>query len=301
MNHILLGLPLHSLATAPFNAVFSCMPSLSSEDLGFQINRNGKVYIAPNIKSFVGGDVSSGLLASDLINKKGAFLYIDLGTNGEIVLATEGRTMATSAAAGPAFEGMNISCGMLASPGAIYRAEYREKLRIETIGGKPASGFCGSGLIDILAVFLDRKIISPKGAINNRSRSITVIDRVVLTQKDIRELQLATAAVKTGIEMMLQEGNLEPERLDRIYIAGAFGHYLNVRNAMRIGLLPQVNESKIVFIGNASLAGAKALLFSGDARRMIESFVNRIEYVSLASQPEFQKTFLENMEFKSEP
>jgi uncharacterized 2Fe-2S/4Fe-4S cluster protein (DUF4445 family) len=297
MNHLFLGLSVDTLALAPFNSVFDCLPELSSRDLGFRINPYGKVYVAPNIKSFVGGDISAGLVASDLANKKGIYLYIDLGTNGEIVLKNEKDLIATSTAAGPAFEGMNISCGMLAQPGAIYKAEYGKKLKIYTLRNRPALGICGTGLIDLVAILLEQGKISPSGKLNDREQKIHIKENIFLSQNDVREIQLACAAIKTGIKMILEEFHLTKEELHGIYIAGAFGNYLNIENAMKIGLLPRIDEDKIAFIGNASLAGAKTLLISAPSRKVIEALVKKIRFISLASRPSFQQNFVEAIEF----
>ena len=299
MNHLLLGMPVETLAMAPYNSVFTFLPELSSQDLGFKINKYGKVYIAPNIQSFVGGDVSSGLIASDLENKKGNFLFIDLGTNGEIVLKKGNKFIATSTAAGPAFEGTNISCGMLALPGAIYKAEHKDRLKLFTIKNKPGSGICGTGLIDLIAVFLDKGIISSKGTIQDETKKIHITGSIYITQKDVREAQLAIAAVKTGIRMILEESNMTLEQLNGIFIAGAFGNYLNIKNSMKIGLLPQINQKKVIFIGNSSLAGAKSLLLSSQARKKTESMVKKIQYISLATKPSFQDYFINALEFKN--
>jgi len=299
MNHLLLGMPVETLAMAPYNSVFTFLPELSSQDLGFKINKYGKVYIAPNIQSFVGGDVSSGLTATNLENKKGNFLFIDLGTNGEIVLKKGNKFIATSTAAGPAFEGTNISCGMLALPGAIYKAEQKDRLKLFTIKNKPGSGICGTGLIDLIAVFLDKGIISSKGAIQDKTKKIHITDSIYITQKDVREAQLAIAAIKTGIRMILEESDMTLEQLNGVFIAGAFGNYLNIKNSMKIGLLPQINQKKVIFIGNSSLAGAKSLLLSSQARKKIESMVKKIQYISLATKPSFQDYFINALEFKN--
>jgi len=299
MNHLLLGMPVKTLAMAPYNSVFTFLPELPSQDLGFKINKWGKVYIAPNIKSFVGGDISSGLIASDLENKKGNYLFIDLGTNGEIVLKKGNKFIATSTAAGPAFEGTNISCGMLALPGAIYKAEQKNRLKLSTIGNKPASGICGTGLIDLTAVFLDKGTISSKGTIQAKTKKIHITGNIYITQKDVREVQLALAAIKTGIRMILEENKVKLGQLNGIFIAGAFGNYLNIKNSMKIELLPQIDEKKVIFIGNSSLAGAKALLLSLQTRKKIESMVKKIQYISLATKPSFQDNFIGALEFKN--
>ncbi|NIM90559.1 MAG: DUF4445 domain-containing protein [Candidatus Aminicenantes bacterium] len=297
MNHLLLGIPVKSLAVAPFNPVFTRLLGLSMENLGLKVNSFGRAYIAPNIKSFVGGDISAGLIASDLINRKGNYLFLDIGTNGEILLKKKDRFVVTSTAAGPAFEGMNISCGILASPGAIYRVEYKKELEISTIGNKPATGICGTGLIDLIALWLEQGKISPRGKIVNETKEIPLTKNIHVNQKDVREIQLAVAAVKTGIRMILEEYHLKKQELDGIFVAGAFGNYLNIQNSIRIGLLPEIDEEKCVFIGNASLAGARALLLSLPEREKIDSLVNKIQYLSLANNPLFQKYFIESLEF----
>jgi uncharacterized 2Fe-2S/4Fe-4S cluster protein (DUF4445 family) len=299
MNHLLLGVPLDTLARVPYHAVFSRLPSLQAEDVGLGIHPRGKVYVAPNIKSFVGGDISSGLLASGLASRSGNFMFIDLGTNGEIVLKSGEDLVATSTAAGPAFEGMNISCGLPALPGAVYKAEDNGALRVFTIGNSPPRGVCGTGLIDLAAVFLARGEIAPGGAIRHSGKKLAVTENIALTQDDIRQLQLACAAIKSGIQLMLQSADLSVQKLDGIYIAGAFGNYLNVRNTMAIGLLPVVEEGKVVFIGNSSLAGARLLLLAKEERDKVESLVTGIRYLSLASDPEFQDHFIRGLEFKS--
>lgn len=299
MNHLLLGLPLKTLAVSPYHSVFSDLPSLPSLELGFAINKYGKVYIVPNIKSFVGGDITAGLVASGLEHQKGNYLFIDLGTNGEIVLKKGNQFIATSTAAGPAFEGMNISCGLLAIPGAIYKAEGKKRLKIFTIARKRPRGICGTGLIDLAAVFLKRGIISPEGKIKQKSKKIPITKNIFISQKDVREMQLAVAAIKTGIKMLLKKNSLRPIQLDGIYIAGAFGNYLNIKNSMEIGLLPSIDKKKIIFIGNSSLSGAKALLLSKEEREKGRSLVRRIRHFSLASDPSFQNTFIHSLEFKS--
>lgn len=297
MNHFLLGVPVSSLALAPFHAAFQILPEISASQIGFKINPNGKAYIAPNIKSFVGGDISAGLLAIDWAAKKGNILFVDLGTNGEIVLKKGQRTITTSTAAGPAFEGMNISSGMPAFPGAIYKAEREKGLTLYTIGKKPPRGICGTGLIDLVAIFLDQGQISPKGVIQGKNKTLPIAKNISLTQKDVREIQLAVAAIKSGTQMMLAKHKLRKDDLDAVFIAGAFGNYLNIQNAKILGLLPPVHADKIFFIGNSSLAGARALLLSEKAKNKVESLVNDIQYVSLATNPQFQETFIKALDF----
>ena len=301
MNHILLELPLQSLARTPFNALFTALPELSAASCGFSIHPHGKLFVVPNIRSFVGGDISAGLIASDLLNKDGNFLFIDLGTNGEIVLKTDTGIVATSTAAGPAFEGMNISCGMLALPGAIYKIENTIPLRTETIQDQSALGLCGTGLIDAVAVALKQELLSLKGKILDESNKITLTQEISLTQKDIRELQLAVAAVRSGIRMIMEKKSLSLDLLDGILIAGAFGNYLNISNSIQIGLLPAIPEEKIHFVGNSSIAGAKALLISSPLRAEAKTLSKKIEFFSLATNVQFQEYFVDSLDFPSQP
>ncbi len=297
MNHLLLGVPVDTLAISPFHAVFHDLPHFAASELGLPINPNARAYVVPNIQSFVGGDITAGLQATDMANLRGNHLLLDLGTNGEIVLKTEKKFVATSTAAGPAFEGMNIGSGMLALPGAIYKAEHKKRLIFRTIGGKKPLGICGTGLIDLIAIFLDMGKITKEGKINVSGGKIDITESISISQKDIREIQLAVAAVKSGIRMICQKFRLEPKELDKVFIAGAFGNYLNTKNAMRIGLLPKVDPRKIVYIGNSSLAGARALLLSRPIREKMGFLTHKIRYISLATDPRFQEYFIDSLYF----
>ncbi|MEW5901825.1 MAG: ASKHA domain-containing protein [Acidobacteriota bacterium] len=299
MNHLLLGVPIRSLAAAPYHASFSRLPVLEAQEAGLAVHPRAKTYFAPNIRSFIGGDIASGLLASRLASRRGNFLFIDLGTNGEIVLKADHELLAASTAAGPAFEGMNISCGMPALPGAIYEVEDDGTFRVFTVAGTAARGICGTGLIDVIAIALRRGDIAAGGAIRTAEKKIPVSETIALTQEDVRQMQLAAAAVKTGIRMMLKGAGLSVSDLNGIYIAGAFGSYLNIRNSMEIGLLPGLEQRKVRFIGNSSLAGARLLLLAKQEREKVESLARKVRYISLASDPEFQNTFISALEFRS--
>ena len=273
------------------------LPELPANFSGFKIHPSGKLFIVPNIRSFVGGDISAGLIASDLLNKKGSFLFIDLGTNGEIVLKTDSGSVATSTAAGPAFEGMNISCGMLALPGAIYKVRDGKSIQPETIQNQSPLGICGTGLIDAVAVSLNLGLLSPKGKILHESGKIVLTQNIFLSQKDIRELQLAVGAIKSGIRMIMEKKSLSLDLLDGIFIAGAFGNYLNIPNSIQIGILPAIPEEKIHFVGNSSIAGAKALLISSSLRTESNSLSKTIEFFSLATNVQFQEYFVDSLDF----
>jgi uncharacterized 2Fe-2S/4Fe-4S cluster protein (DUF4445 family) len=301
MNHILCGVAVDSLALAPFHAVFSSLQALPAAELGFALHPHARVYIVPNIKSFVGGDITAGLVVSEMATMAGHGLFIDLGTNGEIVLKKGREIVATSTAAGPAFEGMNVSCGMLAVAGAIYKAEWVEGFRFLTVDDLPPQGVCGTGLIDVLAIAVARGVLDRDGRIAGSEKKIRLTDRLSLTQQDIRDIQLAVAAVRTGVRLMLRECRVSLTDLERIFVAGAFGNFLDIRNSQALGLLPDVPERKIVFLGNASLAGARRLLLSRSSRTEAESLAARISHVSLATRPDFQDEFVRALEFSAYP
>ncbi len=300
MNHLFLNVSVKSLALAPYNAGFTKLPELGASKAGLNINHNGEIYIAPNIKSFVGGDISAGIIASGMIERKGNYLFIDLGTNGEIVLKKGREFIAAATAAGPAFEGMNISCGMMAVPGAVYKAEYKKRLKIYTIKNKKPAGICGTGLIDLVSIFLSRGDITGKGMITHNKKKIRITENIFITQNDIREIQLAIAAVKAGIKFLLDKYGVSISKLDGILIGGAFGNYLNIKNAQKISLLPPASPDKVIFLGNTALAGAKALLISGSLRKKIEELIDDISYCSLGMEPSFQEYFIEALDFKKE-
>ncbi len=301
MNHFLSGVTVDPLALAPFSAVFSGIPAFPASEIGLKLNPSAKVYLVPNIKSFVGGDVAAGITAAALAQGSGPQLFIDLGTNGEIVLKKGRQLAATSTAAGPAFEGMSISCGMLAVPGAVCRAEWADGFRLHTIGGLPPHGVCGTGLIDIVALGVGHGLIEPNGRITTPDKTLHLAEGLALKQQDIREIQLAAAAIKTGVHFMLKEFHVAVADLDKVYLAGAFGNSLDIRNSKALGLLPDIPEAQIAFIGNSSLAGARKLLLSGPERAVLEALVKDIAHVPLASRLDFQDEFVRALEIGSYP
>jgi uncharacterized 2Fe-2S/4Fe-4S cluster protein (DUF4445 family) len=301
MNHILCGVPVDALALAPFHGIFGALPPLPAAELGLALHPQARVYISPNIKSFVGGDITAGLLASEFATEAGSALFIDLGTNGEIVLKRGAEFVATSTAAGPAFEGMAISCGMLALPGAIHRAEWDAGLRCQTVDDVPAQGVCGSGLIDVLAEALMHGLLGHDGRIAGPDKRLRLTDRLALTQQDVRDIQLAVAAIRSGVQLMFREFRLKAVDLDRVLVAGAFGSSLDIGHAVALGLLPDLPAERTAFVGNASLAGARLLLISRPARSVAEALAAKIAHVSLATRPDFQETFVEALQFGRYP
>ncbi|MGA2062849.1 MAG: ASKHA domain-containing protein [Thermoguttaceae bacterium] len=329
MQHLLCRVDTSSLGTMPFAPASRFGTSYSAGELGLHVHPDGRAYVFPIIGGFVGGDTVAGILATNLVNKPGPALLVDIGTNGEIVLWAKGKLTAASTAAGPAFEGARISCGMQGSAGAIEKVIVDGRLRINVIGNVPPAGLCGSGLIDVAAELLRHKVLSPQGKLRTPDELPDdvlpdLIERVVLnegkvafmlaseedsatgkaivlTQRDFRELQLATGAIRSGIGILLKRAGLKAQDLQEVYIAGGFGNFIRRSNAQRIGLLPgQLEHHKIRYSGNTSLAGARLGALSLRARGLAEEIARRTEHVDLSTDPDFQELFAEAMIFPEE-
>ena len=262
-----------------------------SEMYDAKIKITGKNFIFPIIGSFVGGDTIAGILAGKLLNKKKTSLYIDLGTNGEVVLITKGKIFAASTAAGPAFEGVGISCGSLAVPGAIDRVRYYQgKFNYHTINEETPTGICASGIIDLLAIMLEYKFIEPSGRL---IKNINIAG-LSLDQADIRKLQLAISALHAGIEILLNKSSLKPENIKETVITGEFGANLNVKALKSIGILPS-KITNVRFENDLPLKGAIAVLKNRDAIKQVAAIKNASKHIELAVQPNFQKIFVTAM------
>ena len=327
MEHLLCGIDPTPLGQMPFVPAHSRGLLLGAQDLGIPISHNARAYVFPVIGGFVGGDTVGGILASELAEGSEAVLMVDIGTNGEIVLAENGRVWAASTAAGPAFEGARISCGMRATTGAIEKIVFNGDVEHSVIGNVSAVGICGSALIDLAAELLKAGIVTSTGEMrgpgdlpcglpeelvsrvikNDEGQVEFVVSdarhgdkdvRVVLTQRDIRELQLAVGAIKAGVKIMLKKAGLEACDLDRVLIAGGFGSFIRPANARAVGLLPsEIAMEKVSYIGNASLSGAKWALLSATARRKAEELARRTSHIELSLDTNFQMEFAEAMLF----
>ncbi len=325
MQHIFLKVSPESLGSLPFSLTVKEGREIKAEKLGVRINPEGDIFIFPNIAGFVGGDTVSVILASGLFQSEEIKLMVDIGTNGEIVLGNRDRLLAASTAAGPAFEGARISQGMRASPGAIEKVVINEDVKINVIGDIAPSGICGTGLIDAVAEMLRVGIIDKSGRIIPRSLlkgkiSHSLFHRVVeegrnnkfllaegefsqnkqplfITQKDVRELQLAKGAITAGITILKKELGIEDKNISQILLAGAFGNFIRRRQAKMIGLIPDLPSEKITFIGNAASSGAKLALLSGELKKEAETISRKTEYIELSSRPDFQEEFIQAMSF----
>lgn len=300
MHHLFCGIDVQPLAAVPFEPVEKGLQVLNASRLGWTAIPSASVYFLPCMGSFVGSDILAGLLATGLHQRAELTALVDLGTNGEIVVGNSQRMLCASTAAGPAFEGARISMGMRATTGAISEVNLGSDKRFEcrVLGNTKPAGFCGSGLVDAVACALDLGMIQPSGRIPG-GNPITVAPPVSLNQKDVRELQFAKGAIAAGIRMLLAQLGAKPEDLTRIYLAGAFGNYINRASARRIGLL-QFPVELIEASGNTALLGAKISLFNPDEDQFhYAELLQKVHHVSLNEDLEFQNVYAEEMGFPS--
>lgn len=304
MHHIFCAEALEPLASAPFRSLRLDARSFSGAELDWERLPDVRVTFLPCIGGFVGSDLLAGLLASGIAEAAGSEAMLDLGTNGELAVSAGERIYCASAAAGPAFEGGRISCGMRAGPGAIHRVEREAQGAVcQVIGGGPAQGICGSGLVDAVACALEDGDLSPNGRLRSPQSGIPLADGLTLTQRDVRELQLAKGAIAGGLHLLLNVAGVSA--VDRIHLAGAFGNYIRETSARRIGLLPIATGAGAPGIhaaGNAALRGARLLLLQPSNREgLLEAARARATHVELASLREFQDAFVDALAFPENP
>jgi len=326
MQQILCGYDPSALGELPFVPVYDTGQRLPAMGLGIKANPTAALYVFPQIGGFVGGDTLAGMLACRLDRRDAPYLLVDIGTNGEIVLAHKDRLLATSTAAGPAFEGARIAQGMRATTGAIEKVVIRDgAVRINVVGNVAPTGLCGTALLDTAAELLRAGILdvtgrilppdelpegvpeSLRGRLEENDGQIDFVlvakqefgneDAVYLRQKDVRELQLATGAIRAGIRILLARVGLEPDDIARVLLAGGFGNFIRRSNARRIGLLPPIASDRIRFVGNAASLGAKLALLSVAERESAEALREKTEHVDLSLDPGFQMAFGEAMLF----
>ncbi len=293
MHHLFCALDVTPLAGYPFESPLGGMVHFSAPQLGWAIDPAIEITFLPNIGSFVGSDILAGIYAAGMFDRHEPRVLVDLGTNGEIAVGNAERITCASTAAGPAFEGTNISCGMRASTGAISSIEDGHRLHV--IGGGVAKGICGSGLIDAIYLGLQEEKINAEGVIQADPKELPLTDEVKLVQNDIREFQLAKAAVATGVELLLREQGLTHGGIDKMFVAGGFGNYIDLEHATGLGLLEFAPE-RIVKLSNSALIGAKMFLFREDD--FITSLLGRTSHISLESDPNFLEVFCEKILFK---
>ncbi|NWJ49376.1 MAG: DUF4445 domain-containing protein [Bacteroidetes bacterium] len=283
------------LATYPFHTNDLGLKTFDPIALGWNFKVIDKIVFYPSIGSFVGSDIVAGIAATGLYLNEKYTALIDLGTNGEIVLGNKYDIVCASTAAGPAFEGSNISIGMRAVTGAISSLNLIEgEIVANVIGNVKPKGICGSALVDAIAIFRKLDLIGMFGGINSEEKSIRLVGDVSLTQKDIIEFQLAKAAIAAGLQILANTLSIQLADIDKIYIAGGFGNYINLQNVVETGMI-ELPADKIHKMGNTALIGAKMFLFSND--EIVDQILFKTNHVSLESNPDFQDIFVDKMLF----
>lgn len=292
MHHLFCGLDVEPLSHVPFRPANGREFSVPASALEWPLGASCVVRFLAAVGGFVGSDLAVGVRAIGTMRSQDLVALIDLGTNGEIALGNQDRVVAASTAAGPAFEAASIQMGMRAVEGAIHAVEARGgRLRCRTIGGGTPRGICGSGLVDAVAAGLDLGLIDARGKLAGGRTELPLAGSVSLIQRDIRELQLAKAAIAAGFRILLGRIGAKPDDVRALYLAGAFGNYVRVRSARRIGLL-EVSEDRVTPAGNTALRGAKLVLLSA-----VDTGARAIEHVELAADPSFQDIFVDCLNF----
>lgn len=315
MMNLLLGKNPAPLGSYPFEPPVLGPVEVRPADIGLSASSGAKLLVPPMLSGFLGADIVAVMLATGLVRDGGVALAVDLGTNGEIALSAGGRIAACSTAAGPAFEGMNISSGMRAMPGAVEAMSRDGRLVPRVMGGGAALGICGSGLMDTVAALLEAGLLMPSGRLappaeadetapkrirdsaNTRKFIVDPGSGVALTQDDVRQFQLAKGAVATGIDLLCSTLAVDAASIEKVYLAGVFGSFLRPTSAVAVGLLPATLNDRIDYSGNAALTGAEMLLLSERMWDEARALAGRVDVVELSLEPSFQQAFVENLSF----
>ena len=301
MYHLALMIDPSSLAEAPFTPKEKALQERNARGLGIEAAKDAVFKFLPNIGGFAGSDILAAILAAGIYRDKKYGAIMDIGTNGEIALGSGNKIFVTSCASGPAFEGRHIACGMPAAEGAIIRAKFRKgRFYFKTVGNAPPKGIGGSGLIDIISIMLDRRLIDRKGRMRKDKIAIYKDRRkeIYLTQGDVRELQLAKAALRSGIEILMKKAKIGHADLNRFYITGTFGVGIDVGHAGNIGLIPDdIPPAKVIFLKNAALSGAKIALLEPACEEEINGILAKCRHVELHKDEGFEAAFAGSMYF----
>ena len=300
MHHMLMAIDPRPLVTPPYSPGEKRPLQVSAMEL-LGICPNAQVRVFPNIAGFVGGDTVGCMTALEFDKLTEPSLLIDIGTNGELVMTDGKKMLACSTAAGPAFEGAKISCGMRAADGAIDHVWLENgEVRCSVLGDAEPIGICGSALLDAIAVFLDLEDIGESGRVLTDDRLLHLKGNVALTQNDVNELQFAKGAIAAGIEMMADDLGLDLHDIQAVYLAGAFGNYMNPDSACRIGLIPAFLRERIKPCGNAAGKGSQMAAVSREAYEYANTLATASDFLDLAAQPDFQDTYVEHLCFEEE-
>ena len=298
MQQLFLGISPENLAGVPFAPVLTEAKTIPCDGI-LPVCTKADLLIIPDISGYIGADTMGCVLSTELYKTEAITLMVDIGTNGEMVLGNKDRMIACSTAAGPALEGANIQFGMRGTEGAIDHVWLENgEIRCSVIGGGKALGICGSGLIDAIAVGLETGLLNKRGRIQNEDHIFHLTGDIYLTQDDIRQVQLAKGAIYAGIFLMAKRLGMEIRDIEKVQLAGAFGNYLNPASACRIGLLPEELLERIEAVGNAAGSGAIMLACDRKLLPLTEELSNQIEFLELASLPEFSRAFAKAMNFR---
>lgn len=318
MLHIFLGLSVQSLGLYPYLTKDIGIPKINEKKCGLKIAKDTEVLILPCISAFLGADIVSGLLETKLYKNEKMSILLDIGTNGEIVAGNKTRMIGCSTATGPAFEGAGIKCGSICVKGAIDKVFLNDTdIAYSTVDDILPESICGSGIIDITAVLLQEGIIQQSGRIANAQRTgIKALDsriieyqgspaflvaqgekQIIFTQEDIRRVQLAKSAVVTGIITIMKRLNITYEDVNKLYIAGNFGTFLDINNAVKIGLIPEPLKDKIVIVGNSSIDGAKKCLLDNQMVKECLKIQQQVQYYDIGRDENFQEMYINNLNF----
>lgn len=296
MQQLFLGMSVENLARPPFAPVLT-QAAFSPAGEVLSLWRGAQLLTVPDISGFVGADTLACILSTGLHRREETTLLVDIGTNGEMVLGNRHRLIACSTAAGPALEGAHISCGMRAEAGAIDRVRWEDgRFACHVVGNVPATGICGSGLVNAVAAALEAGLLNSRGKLLETDR-LQLTDRIFLTQEDIRQVQTAKGAIAAGIRLMMLSLQVDFPEIARVQLAGAFGSCLDPQSACRIGLLPPQLQDKVEAIGNAALDGAKWLACHPQTARQTDELVRKVQHLDLSAHPQFPRTFANSMRF----
>lgn len=312
MGHLLMGYSCETLGVYPFTPVnVGTIETTFAEMFGSVEGLDGsicpaQIILLPGITTYVGADISAGMLCCDFEKKEKPCLLIDLGTNGEMALGNKEKILVTSTAAGPAFEGGNISCGMGSVKGAICQVDLVDGEPVcRTIGDKAPIGLCGTGVIESVSALVREEIIDETGMLDEdyfddgyELARTPEGEPIVLTQKDVREIQLAKSAVRAGAETLMLRYGVSYDDIETVYLAGGFGYRMNIEKAVSIGLLPEELQEKIIAVGNSSLGGAVAWLTEANAPQRLQSIIDRSEEIELSSDKDFNQFYTDYMFFE---
>jgi uncharacterized 2Fe-2S/4Fe-4S cluster protein (DUF4445 family) len=318
MHHLFAGLPVQQLGLLPFVPAVNQPIELAAASLGLHLAPAAQVYLPANIAGYVGADHVAMMLATEAYRAEDTVIALDVGTNTEISLVTGGRIYCCSCASGPAFEGAHIHAGMRAASGAIERVRIDgEAVHLMTVGGAAPVGICGSGILDAVAEMVRAGVLNARGVMQTGSPWVTGSGRdsefvlaraeqtgtgraITLVRRDVQEIMLAKAAIRTGVEILLLQAGCQAAQIDRFIVAGAFGTYLDLRSAIQIGMFPDIPLERYTQVGNAAGTGARKLLVSAESRRAAAQFATRMQYVELTSHPSFKDVFMDTMGFRKE-